>query len=274
MIREVWRWLGRVAAFSLCLGLLAGCGQRSVDLAGTVERKTLELAAPTSEVLVALPVAVGERVEPGQVVVQLDTEVSEAELRAHQAALEAAQAALTEAEGVFVRQSNLQRSKVVSKQTLDGARRGRDEAVAAVREREARIAQAVKRLEDLTIRSHSGGVVDQLPFETGERAPAGGVVAVVLGAQPWVRVWMPARAMARVKVGDEAEVKVTGLDGKITGRISFLSLEPAFTPHYALTERESAYLVYETRVDLVDAPPDLRPGLPARVHLRLRKSTG
>lgn len=273
MFRNVPRLVSWGVALLVCAGLWASCSPDSVDLAGTVERKTLELAAPTSELLVALPVAVGARVEPGQVVVQLDTEVGEAELIAHQAALEAAQAALTEAEGLFTRQARLQRSKVVSQQTLDGARRVRDEAVAVVREREARIAQASRRLQDLTIRSRVAGVVDQLPFEAGERAPAGGVVAVVLGDQPWVRVWMPARAMARVKVGDEAQVQVTGLDGKILGRISYLSSEPAFTPHYALTERESAYLVYETRVDLVDAP-ELRPGLAARVRLRLGKSAG
>ena len=245
-----------------------------MELAGTVERKTLELAAPTSEILVDLPLPVGEAVQPGQVVVQLDTEVSEAELRAHEAALEAAQAALVEAEGVFARQTRLQKSQVVSRQALDGARRGRDEAVAAVREREARIAQARKRLEDLTIRAHAAGVVDQLPFEVGERAPAGGVVGVVLGGEPWVRVWMPARAMARIRLGDEAQVRVTGLASRLSGRITYLAREPAFTPHYALTERESAHLVYETRIRLVDAPADLRPGLPARVELRLRKAAG
>lgn len=258
-------------AVLLCFFLLAasGCSESSLELAGTVERKTLELAAPTSEILIDLPAAVGDRVEPGQVVVQLDTQVSEAELLAYEAALEAAQAALAEAEGIFARQARLQKSQVVSRQALDGARRARDEAIATVREREARITQAKKRLEDLTLRSHAAGVVDQLPFEVGERAPAGGVVGVVLGNEPWVRVWMPARAMARVRLGDEAEVRVTGLDERLSGKIGYLAREPAFTPHYALTERESAHLVYETRVDLVGAPEDLRPGLPARVFLEL-----
>lgn len=264
----------RVSLLLLAAVCLTACSGGEVELAGTVERKTLELAAPSSEVLVDLPVAVGERVEPGQVVVRLETQVSEAELRASEASLEAAQASLTEAEGVFARQARLQQSQVVSRQALDGARRVRDEAVAAVREREARIAQATKRLEDLTLRAHGAGVVDQLPFEVGERAPAGGVVAVVLGEESWVRVWMPARVVAKAKIGDEAEVRVTGLDEKLAGRITYLSREPAFTPHYALTEKESAHLVYETRVELVEAPAGLRPGLPARVILRPGKTAG
>ncbi|MCB1037537.1 MAG: hypothetical protein KDD47_27140, partial [Acidobacteria bacterium] len=188
--RTLRRVLGTLPLW-LSLWILSACGEGSLDLVGTVERKTLELAAPTSEILVDVPVEVGQPVQPNQVVVQLDTTVGQAELTAHEAALEAAQAALAEAEGAFARQARLQQSQVVSRQALDAARRARDEAVAAVREREARIAQAKKRLEDLTIRSLSGGVVDQLPFEVGERAPAGGVVAVVLGEGVWVRVWMP-----------------------------------------------------------------------------------
>ena len=41
----------------------------------------MRLAAPVSEVIVELPIKEGERVEADQVVVQLDTEVGEAELR-------------------------------------------------------------------------------------------------------------------------------------------------------------------------------------------------
>ena len=59
-----------------------GCSERSVELVGTVERKTLELAAPTSEVLVH---RAGEGGGNGwsreQVVVQLDSQVGEAELQ-------------------------------------------------------------------------------------------------------------------------------------------------------------------------------------------------
>jgi hypothetical protein len=43
--------------------------------------------------------------------------------------------------------------------------------------------------------------------------------------------------------------------------------EPAFTPHYALTERDRVHLVYETRVQILGAPDTLRPGVPADVEL-------
>lgn len=246
-----------------------------LQLAGTVERTALELAAPVSEVIVELPAAVGERVASGQVVVKLDTEVAEAELRAFEAAHAAAQAAEKEAQGEYDRALRLRQANVSTPQALDQARRQRDEAAAMVAEKEARIAQARKRLRDLNVTSLVPGVVDQLPYEVGERVPAGGVVAVVLADEkPWVRVWLPSRAVARTSTELAAEVRVEGYDAPMRGRVADVAREPAFTPHYALTEREGAHLVFETRIVLEDAPADLRPGLPAQVRLTLPADGG
>lgn len=252
---------------------VSGCKKSDLlQLAGTVERKTLELSAPISEVIVDILADEGERVEAGQIVVQMDIEVAEAELQAQESALAAAQALQTETEGEFKRQENLRRSRVVSEKSLDSARRQRDEALALVNEKKARVLQAQKRLTDLTVTSRDSGVVDQLPFEIGERVPAGGVVAVIISdEEPWVRVWFPARAVSRITVGSAAEVKVEGLERTLKGVLENISREPEFTPHFALTERESAHLVYETRVVLKDAPPELRPGIPAQVFIRIPK---
>jgi HlyD family secretion protein len=251
----------------------AGCKKSELfQLAGTVERKTLELSAPISEIIVEIPVKEGERIDADMVVVQLDTEVAEAEMRAQESALAAAEALQSEAEGEFKRQEQLQRSRVASVKSLDAARRMRDEAVALVNEKKARVLQAQKHFNDLTITTRDSGVIDQLPFEVGERVPAGGVVAVIISDEkPWVRIWLPARAVSRMALGAEAEVKVEGLKNRLKGKVDYISREPEFTPHFALTERESAHLVYETRVVLSDAPPDIRPGIPAQVYISVSK---
>lgn len=252
-----------------------GCSDDQLDLAGVVERQVLELSAPRSELVVELPVALGSKVTTGQIVAQLDTRVSEADLLARQAALEAAHAALTETEGEFARQSKLRRSRVSTAQALDVARRRRDEARAAVAENEARITRAKKEVEDLTLRSPVDGVLDQLPFDAGERVPAGGVVAVVLADEaPWIRVWMPGRAVAQAGLGKRAWVKLEAYPEPFEGRISYVAHQSEFTPHYALTERESAHLVYSTRVKLENAPEGLRPGLVARVLIDPESDSG
>lgn len=258
-----------------CL-LLAGLvmvscdGEAQLDLVGTLERTTLELAAPIAEVITEQPVARGDRVQVGDLIVQLDTAVAEAELRAYEAARAAAAAALAEADGDYRRTEDLRKARVKSPQDLDRARRQRDEAAAVLAEKEARIAQARKRLDDLRVVSRAAGIVDQLPYEVGERPPAGGVIAVVLADQaPWVRTWIPARAVSRIEADHRVEVRVEGLEDWFAAHVEDIAREPSFTPHYALTEREAAHLVYAARVVLDEGPADLRPGLPARLRLRL-----
>jgi len=266
---QIRQW-SRGPLLLLALSSIACGGETTYHLAGTVERTMLELAAPVSEELVEIPVSLGSRVEAGQMVAKLDTTVAEAELAAAQAGLAAAEAAVVETRQEYERNRRLLASRVGTQQNRDHARRLYDEALAQVAEKKARIAQAEKHLEDLTLRSRDGGIVDQLPFEVGERVPAGGVVAVVRSDErPWVRVWLPARAVSRVTPESRAEVTIQGLEVNPTGRIEDVAREAEFTPHYALTERETAHLVYRARIVLEDAPEDLRPGLPAQVELHL-----
>ncbi len=264
--------LAPAALLATALAASCGGGSQKFELVGTVERTTLELAAPVSEVVVEIPAGLGSRVAAGDVVVRLDTEVAEAELVAAQAALAAAEANVLEAMEGYRRAERLAKQRVGSTQELDRARSARDEVLAVVAERKARMAQAQRRLDDLTMRPLAGGVVDQLPFEVGERVPAGGVVAVIqTDEKPWVRVWLPARAVGMLGGEAEARVEIEGFDREIPGRLLDVAREPEFTPHYALTERESAHLVYQARIVLDEAPAELRPGLPARVRLSLRR---
>ncbi len=264
---------GKILLILVVIAAAFACGgSDELELAGLLERRTLEVSAPISEIIVDLPVKVGDHIKKDSIIVQLDTEVVAAELRAHEAALSAARALLKEATGEFQRQDKLRKARISSTQAYDAARRKKDEALSLVAEKEARIVQAKKRLADLTIRARVSGFLDQLPYEIGERVPAGGVVAVVIADdKPWVRVWLPARAVTRVTLGQEAKVKVEGLDTWFNGKVEHVSREPEFTPHYALTERESAHLVYETKVRLTDPKKDLPAGIPARVVIPLKE---
>jgi HlyD family secretion protein len=257
--------------FALALLLLAGaCGSETTDLVGVVERKSVQLVAPVQEEIVERPLRIGQAVAAGQVVVRFNSEVADLELQAAEASRMAAAATLAAVERDFSRASGLAQAQVTARRDLDFARRTRDEAAAQLAERSARVAQARKRLKDLRIVSTLDGTVDQLPYEVGERVPAGSVVAVVLAREnPWVRVWLPAGAVSRLHAGAAARVKIEGIDGTFEGRLEDIGRAPEFTPHFALTERERAYLVYESRVVVLGAPADLRPGLPATVTVTL-----
>ena len=274
-VRQTRRSAARRPAAALgALALIAlpaaSCGDRAEDLllAGTVERTAVELVAPVSETIVGVHAERGDRVERGQLVVDLDTTFARVEVARAEAALASARTALLVAREDLTRAERLHRKHVTSAQDLDRAMLVRDEARAREREAEASLEAARKRESDLSLRSPVDGVLDQIPFDAGERVPAGAVLAVILADEPpWVRVWVPEHSVVRVLPGTEAEIRVDGIAAVMHGNVLDVSRDPEFTPHYALTERDRVHLVYETRVRIRDAPPTLRPGIPAEVRL-------
>jgi HlyD family secretion protein len=252
---------------------------RSADpdlvLVGTVERTLVEVVSAVHEEIVAIAVARGEPVAAGAVLARLDTTFAEADVAGVEAELAAAQTAVAVARHDDERLVELCLSGVASEQDCERARLSRDEAAARLRAAEARLAAAKKRLQDHTAVAPVAGVVDQLPFDRGERVAAGSVLAVLLAdGSAWARVWIPERAIALVRPGMAAEVRIDGLGAPLRGRLLDVAREPEFTPHFALTERERTHLVYEARVEIESPAAGLRPGAPAEVRVPLSTPEG
>lgn len=259
-----WLWCSLV--------LLAACTDAGDDLqlVGSVERTLIEVSAAVSEVIIEMPVERGVHVEAGQLVARLDPTLGQADVARAEAGVAGMRTRVAVTRHDLERATSLHRRKVASEEQLEHAQLAWEEASARLREAEARLAAAHKRLNDLTLRAPVAGVVDQLPFDLGERVPAGAVIAVLLAdGPPWVRVWIPERALARVGSGTTAEVRIDAVPHPLRGRVLDIAREPEFTPHYALTERERVHLVYEARVVIMDAPLTLRPGSPATVIIGL-----
>lgn len=252
------------------LCLVTGCSDAADDLLliGTVERTLVELTAPASESIIAIPVSRGQHVERGAPLVELDRTFALAEVAQAEANEAAARTALFVAHQELERAQKLRRETVTSQQQLERVELSADEAEARLREAEALVVAARKRTDDLLLKSPVDGVVDQLPFDEGERVPVGSVLVVLLAdGKPWVRVWLPETSYIRVTPGTPAEIRIDGIDGVMRGKVLDVARESEFTPHYALTERDRQHLVYEARVELEDAPPVLRPGMPAQVRI-------
>ena len=249
--------------------LAFGCGGNdALELVGTLERTQIELIAPVSEVIIEVLVERGQEVEAEQTIARLDPTLARAEARRADAELARARTADRVAIHELERTRELRQNKVASDRTLERVELERDEASATLRAAEASRDAALKRLDDLNLRAPAGAVIDQLPYERGERVPAGAVLAVLqLKGRPWIRVWLPEPYLAQVRPGVEAEVSLDGWPDTLRGRVLDVAREPTFTPHFALTERERAHLAYETRVELLDEPEGVRPGVPATVRL-------
>ncbi len=111
------------------------------------------------------------------------------------------------------------------------------------------------------------GLLDSLPFETGERPRPGDIVAVMLtGEQAYARIYIPEPLRVGLNVGSELQVHIDGIEAPMTGRIRRIAMEPVFTPYFALTERDRSRLAYLAEVTLPGTNPRLPEGLPVQVY--------
>jgi HlyD family secretion protein len=117
------------------------------------------------------------------------------------------------------------------------------------------------------------GIADSRLFELGERPNPGQAVMIVLaGDQVYARVYVPEQFRVHVTPGRDATIHVDGLAEAIPGRVRWVASEAAFTPYFALTERDRGHLTYLAKIDLVESRERLPDGVPVEVDLGL--STG
>lgn len=123
-------------------------------------------------------------------------------------------------------------------------------------------------LDRHTTRAPVDGIADSRLFEAGERPAPGQPLIIVLGGkQPYARVFIPESIRVRVTAGTAAVIHVDGLDEPVEGRVRWVSSESAFTPYYALTERDRGRLSYVAKVDITTQRDRLPDGVPVEVEL-------
>ncbi|MFC6655643.1 HlyD family secretion protein [Roseibium salinum] len=205
-----------------------------------------------------------------------------------------ARAELLDAESTFKRAKDLTARGTTSQAKLDSARAARDAAAASLDNAEEELKELMagtraedldiaraelaaaeasvetqeKILADLTITASRDGMLDNLPWNLGERVTMGSPIAVMLaGKAPYARVYIPEPHRVKISEGDKLEVRIDGLDEPVDGFVRWISSEPSFTPYYALNQTERARLMYVAEIQLPDSAADLPNGVPAQVVL-------
>lgn len=206
----------------------------------------------------------------------------------------AAKAQLVEAQKTFKRAQVMVSRKLSSDAVLDSARASRDSAQANLdkakenlllltngsREEDlqqaeaqvalARAALALEHhnLQELSIRATSDARLDHLPKHLGERTSVGEAVATLLDKNaPYARVYVPEPYRINIRAGQELVIHVDGLAEPQTGKLRWISQDPAFTPYFALNSTDRARLVYLAEVQLPASAADLPGGVPVQVEL-------
>ncbi len=140
------------------------------------------------------------------------------------------------------------------------------QAEKAVEQAAARRDQIAVDLARHEIRAPVDGIVDSRLFELGERpAPGQAMLIMLSGEQPYARVYVPEQLRVHVVPGTTADIFVDGLAEPIAGVVRWVASEAAFTPYYALTERDRGRLAYEAKVDLETDRQRLPDGVPVDV---------
>lgn len=141
------------------------------------------------------------------------------------------------------------------------------QAEASVAEAEAHIDEIELRAARLEVTAPRPGVIEALPYELGERPPAGAPVVVMLaGGAPYARIYVPEPLHARVEPGTAAEIRVDGVDGSFSGEVRYVASDATFTPYFALTQRDRSRLAFVSEVTLTDpAAAGLPSGVPVQV---------
>lgn len=144
-----------------------------------------------------------------------------------------------------------------------------DQAAAALAAAHAQVAGLELTLARHTVRAPRAGVIDALPYELGERPPAGAPVAVLLAAgQPYARVYIPETRRVGVAPGDAATVRIDGTDRDWRAEVRYVSSEAAFTPYYALNERDRGRLSFLAEIVLTEPEAASLPtGMPVETRL-------
>lgn len=145
---------------------------------------------------------------------------------------------------------------------IAGARAGVERATAALAEIETVAAR-------YTVTAPRAGIVEALPYKLGERPAAGKPVAILLAdGVPYARVYVPEPLRTAFVAGTRVEAAVDGQPQRIKGTVRYVSAEAAFTPYYALTQKDRSRLAYLAEVTLDDAAAAALPaGVPIQVFV-------
>jgi HlyD family secretion protein len=280
-------------------------GAESETVSGTLETDEVRVASRSGGRVVKLFANEGDLLEAGQPVAELDAPEllarrdqaaalleemekgpREQEIEAARLAWEALQAETEFAAAEARRKQELFDQRVVSDTDRDSAvmhARALERQTEAAKEnydllaagtRPERIAQARAQLAELDallretrVASPDACILESLHVRLGDVVPPNGAVATLLFRQPpWLRVYVPAPWLGRIRLGQEVGVIVDSFsDRSFTGVVEQIGRKAEFTPRNVQTVDERIRQVFGIKIRMRDPGDLLRPGMAADV---------
>ncbi len=245
--------------------VVSGDASETVELVGdVVSARRSTLAFDRSGTLLAVHARLGDRVESGQLLAELDDSVLREEHAAAAAALEVAmeQAAFAEREAKRAEEVG---EDVVADSEADRLRSEANTAQARVQQQQAAVRKLAAELERGKLRAPFSGIVAQRLLDEGAHAgPGNPVLDLVDPERREVRLEVPAPLVGSLQTGSTVELT---LDQNPNFR-----LESTLDALIPATERGSRSFTAVLRLDQ-STVADLLPGLFVRARLTLKEVT-
>jgi HlyD family secretion protein len=247
---------------------------------GRLEAKLVDVSAKEALRIKEILVDEGQVVQPGQVVVQLDTVTLEAELAEAKQNIGAAEERLALATAAIAKESSqvdlaqVERSRSEHLVTEGaGSQRELDVRSTAVKTTKASLAQAAAALEtakqevevakataatiqtrinDATLTSPVMGRVLYRLAEPGEVLGAGGRALTLVNLEDvYMEIFLPSQEAARLKIGADALITLD-FDPSVAvpAHVSFVSPEAQFTPKQVETPSEREKLMFRVKLQV------------------------
>lgn len=275
-----------------------GCGNNGgPNPSGTLEATTIDVAPLVGGKVLHVGANEGERVQLGDTLLVIDTELvalernrTVAQQRTITAQRNEAGARLQQAEQRMAlanttldRTQRLQEKGSASRQQLDEAQTQRDVALGDVkaardrlavldsqdRELAAVLAVFERRLHDGIVTAPVSGTVLLRSVEPGEVVGQGQRAFRLADLKTLeLRVFLESSDLDRVALGQRLPVLVDALENKtIEGSVSWIASESEFTPKNVQTRDARAQLVYAIKLRVANPEGRLHIGMPAEVRL-------
>lgn len=258
------------------------CHRQDNAVSGTIEVDEVHVGPRMGGRVGKIHVQEGDKLKPGQPIVELDA----AELNARRdVAVAQVNSAMHDADAQDAqqqflrddakRQQDLLARRVVSPSDAERATslaKAQEKVVEAARTRiiqaKAQLADVDAQLAELQVVAPTDSVLEVLSVKVGDVLPGNREVAtLILPQHLWVRVFVPEPWLGLIKLNEQVRVRVDSFPGKdFSGTVEQINRQAEFTPRNVQTVEDRIRQVFGVKIRLDNSEDKLRAGMAADVY--------
>lgn len=131
----------------------------------------------------------------------------------------------------------------------------------------AQLADIDAQLKEMRVVAPGHSILEVLSVKVGDVLPANREVAtLILPDHLWIRVYVPATWLGKLRLGQAAELRVDGIKNKVFhGTVEQINREAEFTPRNVQTVEDRVRQVFGVKVRLENPNGELRAGMSGEV---------